>query len=53
LIRCCASSDHSRPIERLVRVEGFDALRGFLDTFWDVRLARLKAAAEAAELEKS
>lgn len=36
-----------------VRVEGFEALRGFLDTFWDFRLARLKAAAETAELEKS
>lgn len=32
-----------------VRPEGFAHLREFLDGFWDVRLRRLKQAAEVAE----
>ena len=31
-----------------VRTEGFAELKEFLDEFWDVRLLRLKGAAEAA-----
>jgi DNA-binding transcriptional ArsR family regulator len=30
-----------------IRPEGFAQLRSFLETFWDVKLAKLKAAAEA------
>ena len=33
----------------VVRPEGFAQLRGFIEGFWDVRLRRLKQAAEAAE----
>ena len=32
-----------------VRPEGFEQLRAFVDGFWDVRLRRLKLAAEATE----
>jgi len=32
-----------------VRPEGFGQLRAFVDGFWDVRLRRLKLAAEATE----
>jgi DNA-binding transcriptional ArsR family regulator len=32
-----------------LRPEGLDGLRGFIESFWDVRLLRLKRAAEAAE----
>jgi DNA-binding transcriptional ArsR family regulator len=31
-----------------VRLEGFADLQAFLDQFWDIRLARLKEAAESA-----
>ncbi|HYW59297.1 MAG TPA: metalloregulator ArsR/SmtB family transcription factor [Xanthobacteraceae bacterium] len=32
-----------------LRPEGLDQLRSFIEEFWDVRLLRLKRAAEAAE----
>jgi len=32
-----------------LRPEGVDQLRSFIEEFWDVRLLRLKRAAEAAE----
>jgi DNA-binding transcriptional ArsR family regulator len=32
-----------------LRPEGLDQLRSFIDEFWDVRLRRLKRAAEAIE----
>lgn len=32
-----------------LRPEGLDDLRDFIESFWDVRLLRLKRAAEAAE----
>jgi len=35
-----------------VRPEGFDELRAFIERFWDVRLRRLKVAAEAAEVQR-
>jgi DNA-binding transcriptional ArsR family regulator len=37
----------------LVRAEGLDEIREFLDQFWADRLERLKLAAERAESENS
>ena len=34
------------------RPEGLGELRGFIDDFWDVRLRRLKHAAETIERER-
>jgi DNA-binding transcriptional ArsR family regulator len=36
----------------IVRPEGFDPLRAYLANFWNLRLRRLKLAAEAAERRK-
>jgi DNA-binding transcriptional ArsR family regulator len=36
----------------IVRLEGFDPLRAYLDALWKLRLRRLKIAAEAIERRK-
>jgi DNA-binding transcriptional ArsR family regulator len=44
--------DGARRLYR-VRAEGFGELRAFVDEFWDTRLERLKAAAEAEERRRA
>jgi DNA-binding transcriptional ArsR family regulator len=36
----------------IIRPEGLDPLRAYLEDFWDLRLRRLKVAAEAAQRKK-
>ena len=36
----------------VVRPEGLDPLRAYLEDFWDLRLRRLRVAAEAAQRKK-
>ncbi|HEX2715300.1 MAG TPA: hypothetical protein VHM88_24230, partial [Candidatus Acidoferrales bacterium] len=49
LIKAGLVTERREGTRRLYRIrpKGFAQLRNFLDTFWDERLAKLKAAAEA------
>jgi DNA-binding transcriptional ArsR family regulator len=54
LIKAGLLTERRQGTSRLYRIrpEGFAKLRNFLESFWDEKLAKLKAAAEAETNEK-